>query len=298
MSFRLIIAFLASATLLGCTKPAQKLNRGTVTPTISADKPEPRESPALPQLSSPSVTVDHPTSFMTALPSRSAIVESAARLVGARTITSQGKRIAYDCAGVTRAIFLEHGIDLYRGGVNDPKGNGVRLIHNHVRLHGTLHRGSIVSPGDLVFFDNTWDFNGDGRLNDPLTHVGVVERLEPDGTVIFISRVANAIERYRMNLDQPHVHKTAQGLVLNDYIRRKHPADSDHTARLTGELFSFYGNLLDHRKGIFSDDTFPAIKADSGRPSLHPQPHMNDTADGGPPHGGSTSRGESLELGH
>jgi hypothetical protein len=182
-----------------------------------------------------------------------AIVESAARLVGARTITSQGKRIAYDCAGVTRAIFLEHGIDLYRGAFDDPKGNGVRLIHNHVRQHGTLHQGSHVSPGDLVFFDNTWDFNGDGKLNDPLTHVGVVERLEPDGTVVFISRVANAIERYRMNLDQPHVHKTAQGRVLNDYIRRKHLTDPDNVTRLTGELFSFYGNLLSPQKHVSSE---------------------------------------------
>ena len=192
---------------------------------------------------------------MTSLPSRLAIVESAARLVGARTISSQGKRIAYDCAGVTRAIFLEHGIDLYRGALTDPKGNGVRLIHNHVRQHGSLLRGSNVSPGDLVFFDNTWDFNGDGKLNDPLTHVGVVERLEPDGTVIFISRVANAIERYHMNLDQPHIHKTAQGRVLNDYIRRKHPTDPDSVARLTGELFSVYGNLLSPQKPISSEET-------------------------------------------
>ncbi len=257
MPFPLIMVFLAIAALIGCTKPVQKLNRETVPPSVSADKKmEPRESPALPQPSPASAIVDHPTSFLTSLPGRSAIVESAARLVGARTITSQGKRIAYDCAGVTRAIFLEHGIDLYRGAFHDPRGNGVRLIHNHVRQYGTLHRGSTVRPGDLVFFDNTWDFNGDGKLNDPLTHVGIVERLEPDATVIFISRVANAVERYRMNLDQPHVHKTAQGHVLNDYIRRKHPADPDHTARLTGELFSVYGNLLSPSKQISTERPF------------------------------------------
>lgn len=255
MPFRLIMAFLAIAALMGCTKPVQKLKRETAAPFVSADKMEPRESSAPPQPSPTSAIVDHPLSFLTSFPSRSAIVESAARLVGARTITSQSKRLVYDCAGVTRAIFLEHGIDLYRGTFNDLKGNGVRLIHNHVRQHGTLHRGSNVSPGDLVFFDNTWDFNGDGKLNDPLTHVGIVERLESDGTVIFISRVANAIERHRMNLNQPHVHKTAQGHVLNDYIRRKHPADPDHTARLTGELFSFYGNLLDPQRSISSADT-------------------------------------------
>ena len=273
MPFFLIMALLAIATLAGCTRPAQKLYRAPVAPSIiSADTVAPRESPESPQHSPTSATVDHPTSFMTSLPSRFAIVESAARLVGARTISSQGKRIAYDCAGVTRAIFLEHGIDLYRGMFNDPKGNGVRLIHNHVRRHGTLHQGPNVSPGDLVFFDNTWDFNGDGRLNDPLTHVGVVERLEPDGTVVFISRVANAIERYRMNLDQPHIHKTAQGLVLNDYIRRKLPTDPDDTARLTGELFSFYGNLLSPHKHVSSEGTVTRnLNQRQGSISLSPE---------------------------
>ena len=250
------MAVLASVILVGCTKPVQKLTRETVAPSISTEKLKLRESPTPPQSSVTSTAADHSTFVMTSLPSRSAIIESAARLVGARTITSQGRRIGYDCAGVTRAIFLEHGIDLYRGAVNDPKGNGVRLIHNHVRRHGILHRGTNVSPGDLVFFDNTWDFNGDGKLNDPLTHVGVVERLESDGTVIFISRVANAVQRYYMNLDQPHIHKNADGRVLNDYIRRKHPSDPDHTPRLTGELFSFYGNLLSPSKQISSERPF------------------------------------------
>jgi hypothetical protein len=101
-----------------------------------------------------------------------------------------------------------------------------------------------VQPGDLVFFDNTWDFNGDGMLNDPLTHVGVVERIEPDGTVVFISRVAEAVERYRMNLGLPHVHKTADGRILNDYIRRKRQTDPEEMGHLAGELFTFYGTRL------------------------------------------------------
>ena len=62
------------------------------------------------------------------------------------------------------------------------------------RLPPALH--DALAPGDLVFFDNTWDYNGDGMANDPLTHVGIVERQEDDGTIVFISRVAGAIERY------------------------------------------------------------------------------------------------------
>lgn len=173
---------------------------------------------------------------------RSAIVRTAAKLVGATTIHVNGKRIAYDCAGVTRAIFLEHGIDLYDSPAADPKANGVRLIHNHISRHGKIHQGPAVRPGDLVFFDNTWDYNSDGIINDPLTHVGIVERQEPDGTVVFISRVAGAIERYRMNLALPQVHKTEQGRILNDYIRRKDTGDQPDTGYLTGELFASFGS--------------------------------------------------------
>jgi hypothetical protein len=215
-----IMATIAIMTLVGCaTKPSERLH-----PPASDTRACCRS-----------------TAFS---PSRSAIVRTATRLVGAKTIASKGRRIAYDCAGVTRAVFLEHGIDLYESGSPDPKANGVRLIYAHLRQHGTLHQGPLVHPGDLVFFDNTWDFNGDGMLNDPLTHVGIVERVEKDGTVVFISRVADAIERYRMNLALPHVHKTADGRILNDYMRRKQPTDPDEMGHLTGELFAFYGTRI------------------------------------------------------
>jgi hypothetical protein len=173
-----------------------------------------------------------------------AVVRTAARLIGARTIKSNGRRISYDCAGVTRAIYLAHGIDLYRGNHPNPGANGVRLIYDHVRQHGRLHQGPTVRRGDLIFFDNTWDVNGDGLVNDPLTHVGVVERIEDDGTVVFISRVAEAIERYRINLRQPHVHRANDGRILNDHMRRKHRRDGHGTAYLTGELFAGFGTRI------------------------------------------------------
>lgn len=178
-------------------------------------------------------------------PSRRAIVQTAAKLVGAKTIESNGRRIAYDCAGVTRAVFLRHGIDLYGSSDSDPEANGVRLIYAHIQQQGTLHQRPVAHPGDLVFFDNTWDYNGDGKVNDPLTHVGIVERQEPDGTVVFISRVAGAVERYRMNLRLPHVHKTAEGRVLNDYIRRNGVGDPIDAGHLTGELFAIFGTRVD-----------------------------------------------------
>jgi len=176
--------------------------------------------------------------------SRTAIVETAVKLVGATTVESNGRHIAYDCAGVTRAVFLKHGIDLYDGELSDSHANGVRIIHAHIRQQGRFHRGPVAYPGDLVFFNNTWDYNGDGKVNDPLTHVGIVEQQESDGTVIFISRVAGAVERYRMNLGLPHIHKTADGRILNDYLRRKDIIDPANTGYLTGELFAQFATRV------------------------------------------------------
>ena len=222
MRFLFIIATIAIVALVGCTTPPAKHPR--------ASAPEARPC----------------CRSVERAPSRSAIVRTAAKLVGAKTIESNGRRIAYDCAGVTRAVFLKHGIDLYGSSANDPEANGVRLIHAHIRQQGTFHQGPVVHPGDLVFFDNTWDFNGDGKVNDPLTHIGIVERQEPDGTVIFISRVAGAVERYHMNLALPHVHKTADGRILNDYLRRKDVTDPDNTSYLTGELFAQFATRVRH----------------------------------------------------
>lgn len=239
-----IFTLVVLSTLAGCASQVHP------TRTVSPDSPAIHHMEKIPSTTqSPpppiAVTTTHhrlPTSLSPSI--RSAIALSASQLVGARTITSQGRQITYDCAGVARALFLQHGIDLYSDASTDPKANGVKLIYSHIRRHGMLHQGPIADPGDLVFFDNTWDFNGDGQLNDPLTHVGVVEQVEPDRTVVFISRVSGSIERYRMNLDWPHVHKTSEGRVLNDFIRRKLPTDPEETNRLTGELFSAFGNRL------------------------------------------------------
>jgi hypothetical protein len=238
MRFLFIMATIAIVTLVGCTTPPAKR------PRTSAPVEQPRASAPVerPRASEPEARPC--CRSVERAPSRTAIVRTAAKLVGSTTIESNGRRIAYDCAGVTRAVFLKHGIDLYGGEPSDPRANGVRLIHAHIRQQGTFHQGPVVRPGDLVFFNNTWDYNGDGKANDPLTHIGIVERQEPDGTVVFISRVAGAVERYRMNLALPHVHKTADGRTLNDYLRRKDVIDPANTSYLTGELFAQFATRV------------------------------------------------------
>ena len=172
-----------------------------------------------------------------------ALARTATDFVGARRIQAKGRRFSFDCSGLARGIYFSQGIDLFEGLEAEGRANGVRLIHRYILKHGRLHYGPTLQPGDLVFFHNTWDSNNDGHLNDHWTHVGVVERVGGDGTAVFISRVSRGVERYRINLKYPGLHRKPKGPVLNDFMRRKRGGDLPQTRYLTGELFAAFGTL-------------------------------------------------------
>jgi len=178
------------------------------------------------------------------IPAQESLAQAAAGFLGQSRIEMGYRRFTLDCSGLALGVYATQGIDLYSGLGKLDGGNGVGRIFTHVVQHGRIHYGPTVHPGDLVFFHNTWDFNRDGFPNDPLTHVGVVEKVEVDGTVVFVSWVSAGIERYRMNLQEPDQHKTGDGRVLNDFMRRKWPGDPQATRYLTGQLFAAFGTLI------------------------------------------------------
>jgi probable lipoprotein NlpC len=178
------------------------------------------------------------------IPRQETLVQTAVGLLGRNRVEVGGRHYTPDCSGLVRGVYATQRVDLYDGLGELDGGNGVGRIFTHVVEHGRIHYGPTVHSGDLVFFHNTWDFNRDGLPNDPLTHVGVVEKVERDGTVIFVSWVSAGVERYRMNLRRPDMHKTADGRVLNDYMRRKGSGDHQATRYLTGQLFAAFGTVL------------------------------------------------------
>lgn len=164
------------------------------------------------------------------------IAASASRLVGLKTLTRVTRQVPDDCTGVPRYVYRKYGIDLMDV-ESRPGENGVTLIHRRARKAGALHKRT-PRPGDLVFFRETYDRNRDGRRNDGLTHVGIVEKVEKDGTIVFVHRGSKGVSRARMNLKTPKA-RAADGRVVNDFLR---PSTASSRAYLTGELFSSFAS--------------------------------------------------------
>jgi hypothetical protein len=114
----------------------------------------------------------------------------------------------------------------------------VTAIHRKASALGALHERP--RPGDLVFFRETHDRNRDGKRNDGLTHIGVVERVGKDGTVTFVHRAGNGVKRAKLNLRNPDVRRDARGRVLNDWLRRP---DGISEIRLTGQLVAGFATV-------------------------------------------------------
>lgn len=161
------------------------------------------------------------------------VARRASSLVGASLASY---RVPDDCSGLARAAYQAAGVELLSHGTL-PGENAVSAIYRRAQRSGALHKHT-PRPGDLVFFHETYDRNRDGLRNDGLTHIGVIESVAPEGTVVFVHRGGSGVKRSRMNLRQPSVHGKG-GHILNDYLRR---AEGGERARLTSELFSGYAS--------------------------------------------------------
>lgn len=170
---------------------------------------------------------------------REAVVDAARRLVGKKSIVVDGKRFGDDCTGLVRAAYSHAGIELMAAGA--PGDNGVTAIYRFASRYGRVYRGGQPVEGDIVFFRETWDVNRDGHDNDGLTHVGLVDTVEEDGTVVVIHRVSKGVVRYRMNLAHADIAQSTQGVRWNDWLRAEGPGAKP---LLTAQLFAGYATLL------------------------------------------------------
>ncbi|MCO4744592.1 MAG: CHAP domain-containing protein [Proteobacteria bacterium] len=140
-----------------------------------------------------------------------------------------------DCSGFVCAVYDRAGVGL--------TGNTASLWAAAKDI-GATHKRKVPTLGDLAFFDNTYDRNGNGKFDDELTHVGVVMTVEEDGTIVVAhAGTSQGRTQLRMNLLEPSVQTAADGTVKNDYLRARYRSDRPGTKRLAGELWRGFATV-------------------------------------------------------
>jgi cell wall-associated NlpC family hydrolase len=171
---------------------------------------------------------------------REEVLATARALLGQTQLVVDGRRYPADCIGLVQAAYARAGI-AFRG-AEKAGDNGVTAMYRYAQAHGRVYTGGRPVPGDIVFFRETYDQNRDGRRNDGLTHVGLVDAVDERGTVTVIHRVKRGVVRYRMNLAKKDQRRDAKtGETLNDVLR---PPGPGQRQVLTGQLFVAYATLL------------------------------------------------------
>ncbi|QRO01802.1 C40 family peptidase [Archangium violaceum] len=171
---------------------------------------------------------------------RQDVLTVARELVGSRRVKLAGRTWPDDCTGFVEAVYAQAGVSFRGEGLSGD--NGVTALYRYAKAHGRVYTRGQPRPGDLVFFRETYDQNRDGRRNDGLTHVGLVDGIEDDGTVVVIHRVKRGVVRYRMNLAKPGLQRDPRtGEVLNDMLRAP---GAGKAPVLTGQLFAAFGSVL------------------------------------------------------
>ncbi|TVQ94723.1 MAG: YARHG domain-containing protein [Deltaproteobacteria bacterium] len=130
------------------------------------------------------------------------------------------------CNGLIEDVLRDTGVEI-RG--------SVRMLYADMQQRGWVHTRTVPRPGDLVFFDNTYDANRNGRQDDPLSHIAIVISVDPDHTVHMVHHGSRGITPLTMNLRFPSDHRDRNGKVVNSFLAAN--GYGREGQRLSGELW-------------------------------------------------------------
>lgn len=140
-----------------------------------------------------------------------------------------------DCSGFICAIYDRAGA---------PLSGTTRSLWAMAKNLGVTHTRKVPEPGDLAFFDNTYDRDKDGRWDDELTHIAVVLEVEDDGTIVLAHNgTSRGRTTMRMNLKHPDDRVDSEGRVLNDYLRARSKRDPKKAVHLSGQLWRGFATV-------------------------------------------------------
>jgi len=116
---------------------------------------------------------------------RRKLVEGAELYKGAKNIIVRGRSFNMDCSGVVAAIYYYAGIDLQKY-YPHYRGTGTERIYAALKERNLLKKTHLPEPGDIIFWDNTFDRNKNRKDDDLLTHMGMVVSCDRQGNITYI----------------------------------------------------------------------------------------------------------------
>jgi hypothetical protein len=190
-----------------------------------------------------------------------AVLASARTLIGLAPesrVNVNGRTFVLDCIGTVSAIFYGIDIDVQRD-FRRYSGDGVNRLYQSLKALNTLHKDLYPRPGDVIFWDNTWDANGDGILtDDPRTHAGVVLSVDKDGTIHYVhEHIIKGVTIEAMNLLHPRDYYDPQGRIINNALAMNSGISRKNNPPhwTSGDLWDSFGDILRVRKHFEVADT-------------------------------------------
>lgn len=175
------------------------------------------------------------------------VVKIAEDSLGLRSLpATRGRRFATDCIGFVRYVYYKAGLDLTAA--NGDGSRGVDTLYHGLSERGFVFTNALPRPGDIIFFDNTYDANRNGRWDDPLSHIGIVESLGPHNTVNYIHlTTGSGVTRDQINMDYPYTHAFRQSdgnlLVINSHLRRDRGEGFERRCYISSFFFHAYAHI-------------------------------------------------------
>jgi hypothetical protein len=133
-------------------------------------------------------------------------VDAAQSLVGRRDVVMDGRNYGAGCTALVRAAFDHAGKPLPSGA------SSAGALLDVAKGRNALRTGIRFAPGDVLFLAD--------KPGGSAAHVGLVARVDADGTALVLHRMARGVTRMRVNLSYPsRIADPATGKRLNDTLQ-------------------------------------------------------------------------------
>jgi len=179
---------------------------------------------------------------------RAYLVTRSMELLGQKpnaNVIINGRPFMLDCIGTVSAAYWSAGYDIQKD-FGKYEGNGVNRLYKSLLFWAALHKLTIPKPGDIIFWANTYDRNGNGILDDDgITHAGIVVKVDDDGTVSYLHEsVTRGVVIAYFNLLHPDVPRSPEGKIWNSpmYLGSNYDNKKNPPHWLSGDLWTAFGD--------------------------------------------------------